>query len=117
MNRYRDLEIWKRSFKMTIDIYNATKTFPKEEIYGLRSQIRRSAVSVPSNIAEGAGRKGNNEFLQFLSIAYGSLCELETQVLIAKELNYMNVEIAENLETEIGQIQKMTYALMKKFSG
>jgi four helix bundle protein len=117
MNRYRDLEIWKRSFKMTIDIYNATKTFPKEEIYGLRSQIRRSAVSVPSNIAEGAGRKGNNEFLQFLSIAYGSLCELETQVLIAKELNYMNVEIAENLETEIGQIQKMSYALMKKLSG
>lgn len=76
--------------ELVTDIYKATASFPKDEIYGLTSQIRRSAVSVPSNIAEGAGRKGKNEFRHFLHIALGSLSELETQLLIAHNIGYLN---------------------------
>jgi four helix bundle protein len=82
------LEAWKLSRKLVTDIYKLTKSFPKEEMFGLTAQIRRSAVSVPSNIAEGAARSGSREFAQFLSIARGSLSELDTQLLIAADLGY-----------------------------
>jgi four helix bundle protein len=86
-------------------IYKITKDFPKNEIYGLSQQMRRCAVSIPSNIAEGYGRYYNKEYKQFLSIAYGSLCELETQYLLSVDLGYVNKdEIAENLIKEVGSM-------------
>ncbi len=83
------LEVWKLSRTLVTDIYKLTKSFPKEEVFGLTAQIRRSAVSIPSNIAEGAARSGSKEFAQFLSIARGSASELDTQLLIAADLGYI----------------------------
>lgn len=83
------LEAWKESRELVKDVYKLTQSFPREEIFGLAAQIRRSAVSIPSNIAEGAARTGGKEFLQFLNIARGSLSELETQLLIATDLGYI----------------------------
>lgn len=89
---YRQLVAWQKAMELVKDVYEITKNFPKEEIYGLTSQIRRAAVSIPSNIAEGQGRDSTKEFLHHLSIAYGSLMETETQILIAENLNYLNAE-------------------------
>jgi four helix bundle protein len=89
---YRQLIAWQKSIELVQSIYEITKDFPKEEIYGLTSQIRRAAVSVPSNIAEGQGRDSTKEFLHHLSIAYGSLMETKTQILIAGNLNYLKAE-------------------------
>jgi four helix bundle protein len=89
---HKNLDIWKLSMDLVEIIYKLTSNFPKEEIYGLTSQLRRSAISIPSNIAEGAARKGNNETLQFLYVSLGSLSELETQYLIAKRLEYFTEE-------------------------
>ena len=120
MKKYKDLNVWKKAMKLTIDVYKTTRQFPKYELYGLTSQIRRSAVSMPSNIAEGAGRtyrkKGTNkEFSRFLDIALGSSAELETQLILAHELEYMNNEIFLQLSGDIEEIQKMLYGLQKSF--
>ncbi|MDZ7807763.1 MAG: four helix bundle protein [Gracilimonas sp.] len=114
MNKYKNLEIWKRSVALATDVYNVTKSFPNEEKYGITSQIRRCSVSVPSNIAEGAGRGSKKEFKRFLNIAYGSIYELETQLLISINLGYLKTEIHEELSKEIDQIQKMIYSFSKK---
>lgn len=89
---YRQLIAWQKAMELVRQIYETTKNFPKEEVYGLTSQIRRAAVSVPSNIAEGQGRDSTKEFLHHLSIAYGSLMETETQILIAGSLNYLKAD-------------------------
>ena len=86
---HHKLEAWKRSRELVLSIYTLTQNFPKEEMFGLTSQMRRAAVSIPSNIAEGAARTGDKEFAQFLNIARGSLSELETQLLIASDLGYI----------------------------
>ena len=86
--RHHELLVWQESMALVKDIYTLTSHFPKEELYSLTNQMRRAAVSIPSNIAEGAGRTGSKEFLQFLSIARGSLSELETQILISDSLGY-----------------------------
>ena len=83
IRNHKDLEVWKKSMDLVSNIYKITESFPNKEIYGLTNQIRRSAVSVPSNIAEGAARSSKKEFIQFLYIALGSLAELETQMIIA----------------------------------
>jgi four helix bundle protein len=85
---YRDLIVWQKAMELVMLVYRSTKSLPKEEVYGLMSQMRRAAVSIPSNIAEGQGRNTKRDFRNFLSIAMGSLRELETQILIAKGLNY-----------------------------
>lgn len=87
--KHHDLIVWQEAMALVKEIYKVTADFPKDEIYALTSQMRRAAVSVPSNIAEGAARTGDKEFLQFLSIARGSLSELETQILIAHDLGYL----------------------------
>ena len=87
---HHNLEAWQRALKLVKTIYSATASFPKSELYGLTSQMRRAAVSIPSNIAEGAARETPAEFLRFLTIARGSLSELETQILIAKDLGYLD---------------------------
>jgi four helix bundle protein len=89
---YRELIVWQKAMKLVQSIYSLTKDFPKEEVYALTSQIRRAAVSIPSNIAEGQGRDSTKEFLHHLSIAYGSLMEVETQILIAQSLEYLKSE-------------------------
>jgi four helix bundle protein len=90
IRNFRDLDVWKKGMEIVRDVYVATSTFPKEEIYGLSNQMRRSSVSVPSNIAEGFNRLHNKEYKQFLYIALGSCVELETLIEIAAELKYMN---------------------------
>ena len=89
MRRHHELQVWREAIELVEEAYRLTSAFPREELYGLTSQMRRAAVSVPSNIAEGAARQSEREFLQFLIIARGSLSELETQVLIAEKLGYM----------------------------
>ena len=101
LKNHKDLECWKTSMDFVDDVYLLTKKFPKEELYGLSSQLRRSAISIPSNIAEGAGRKNPAEFIQFLHIALGSLSESETQLLIAERQGYLKLDpgISEKLTT------------------
>ncbi|PKN75795.1 MAG: four helix bundle protein [Candidatus Cloacimonetes bacterium HGW-Cloacimonetes-2] len=109
---YRDLDVWKLSLHFVSDVYKLTANFPKHEVYGLSSQLQRAAVSIPSNIAEGSGRKSTKEFVQFLYIAKGSLLEIETQLEIAKILNYIE-EIGVNLET-IKRLRSMLNGLINK---
>jgi four helix bundle protein len=98
--KHHQLEVWQEAIALVKDVYRLTAKFPQQENYGLASQIRRAAISVPSNIAEGAGRTGDKEFLKFLSVARGSLSELETQLIIAKELGYLadDTEIAARVD-------------------
>jgi len=100
MKTHKDLEVWKESIELVKQIYGTTKEFPKEEIYGLTSQIKRCAVSIPANIAEGAARRTRKEFINFLYISLGSLSELETLLLVAKKVKIMsnNTEIFNNIE-------------------
>ncbi len=113
LKNYKDLKVWQKAYQFCITIYKVTKHFPKEERYGLTSQIRRSAVSIPSNIAEGYGRKTMPEYIQSLFIAYGSECELETQILLSKDLGYIKAEDFEVLQKDIGEIERMLKALIK----
>jgi four helix bundle protein len=110
---FKDLKIWQRSMDLCENIYNLLESFPSPEKYGLVSQISRTAVSIPSNIAEGHERSGSKDFLRFLSIALGSLAELETQLLIAKRLKFLKEE-NESLFNEIYEIGKMINALNNK---
>ncbi len=107
VKNYRDLIVWQKAMDLVVLVYQAAADFPKEELFGLRAQTRRAAVSAPSNIAEGQGRRTTREFLNFLSIAHGSLREVETQVLIAGRLKYLSdkkVEGVLNLAAEVGRL-------------
>ena len=110
IKNHKDLEVWKKSMDLVSNIYKITESFPNKELYGLTNQIRRAAVSIPSNIAEGAARNSKKEFIQFLYIALGSLSELETQIIIANRLEYLN-----NLDTlleDLKFIQKLINGLI-----
>jgi len=115
-NNYRDLNVWKKAIQLVKMIYKASQNFPKSEIYGLTSQIRRAAVSVPSNVAEGQMRGTKTEFKRFLDIAKGSLAELETQVTIAKELDYIKGKVESELLEESNHIIRMLQNLKKSLS-
>jgi four helix bundle protein len=115
MHNYKELVIWKRAIKLTVDIYKISKEFPSDEKFGLISQMRRSSVSIPSNIAEGAGRRTDGEFANFLGIALGSVCELETQLFVAHELEYLKDDDFMSLTSELTEIQKMLYSFILKF--
>jgi len=110
---FKDLIVWQKSYKLVLEIYKVTKDFPKSETYGLSQQMRKSTVSIPSNIAEGYGRKHKAEYNQFLSIAYGSLLELETQSLLANDLKYVSKnETVEKLLKEVGSmLYRMLYPI------
>jgi four helix bundle protein len=97
LKSYSELIAWQKAMDLVQTIYETVRVFPKEEIYGLTSQLKRAAVSVPSNIAEGQGRKSAREFIHHLSIAYGSLMEVEAQILIAVRLEYLSQQIAEQI--------------------
>lgn len=113
MKTHKDLDVWKKSMELVTAVYQQTKPFPKEEMYGLTNQIRRSAVSIPSNIAEGAARNHIKEYVQFLYIALGSASELETQLLIAKNLNYIDEQQSGILISSNESIRKMLIGLIK----
>lgn len=104
---YQDLEVWKKAMELVTQVYVVSKRFPSDELYGLTSQIRRSSVSIPSNIAEGRGRRSTKDFLRFLNIAYGSLAELETQLMIADNLSYLENETANALLKEASRVGRM----------
>ena len=114
IKNFQDLRIWQIGIEVVKDIYILTKKFPKEELYGLTSQMRRSAVSIPSNIAEGFRRYHNKEYKQFLYIALGSCAELETQIIIANELDYINETNKTELIEKIKYICRMTVKLIQK---
>jgi four helix bundle protein len=111
---HKDLDVWKEAVMLVKKIYELTSVFPKEEIYGLTSQIRRAVVSIPSNIAEGAARNSRKEFIQFLYIALGSCAELDTQLIIAKELGYIN-ECQSLLFEDLEKIKSKILGLIRYF--
>jgi four helix bundle protein len=108
----QELKIWQKSMAIVLDIYRLTKSFPSEEKFGLVSQMRRAAVSVPSNIAEGNGRKSDKEFQQFLIIARGSLCELETQIIISKNLGFVSEDMI--ILEKLSELHKMLHVFSKR---
>lgn len=108
---HKQLDVWQMSMELVLEIYKLTQNFPKEELYGLTSQIRRSAVSIPSNIAEGCARQTAKETVQFLHICLGSIAELETQLIIADKLNYFN--LSKELSDNLINIRKMAIGLIK----
>jgi len=109
---YRDLKVWQKGIELVKLIYLLTRDFPKHETYGLTSQIQRSAVSVPSNIAEGQTRNSTADFQRFLFIAQGSLSEVDTQIVIAQELGYLERAKGQDVEARILELRKMLYALI-----
>lgn len=113
MKNFKNLKVWQKGIKIVADVYKSVNRFPKEELYGLTSQIKRSAISIPSNIAEGSGRGTDKEFNRFLDIALGSSFELETQLIIAKELAYISEEDFLDISTKLDEVQRMITGLQK----
>lgn len=113
INSYRELEVWREAVTMAVDCYRLTDTFPRHELYGLASQLQRAAVSVPANIAEGHGRWSRKEFVRFLSIAHGSLAELETHLNIAAELDYLQPESLEAIWERTARVGRMLHGLRR----
>jgi len=116
VKNYRELIVWQRAMEIVEMVYTLTKEFPNDERFGLTSQVRRAAVSIPSNIAEGQARDSTAEFLRFLSIAQGSRAEVETQLLIASQLGYATRESIEPVLDKLEEVKRMTYSLKKKLS-
>lgn len=112
MKTHKDLDVWKKAVDFVTDLYKLTQDFPKEELYGLTSLMRRAAISIPSNIAEGNARQGNKELVQFLYIALGSVVELDTQLIIARNLSYINEEKFIQLIVKLEEIAKMLNGLI-----
>lgn len=111
MHQFKELKVWQKSMDLVVDIYNVTTNFPTDEKFGLTSQLRRCAVSIPSNIVEGAGRDSDKEFLYFLSIALGSSFELETQLILSQRLNLLTKQNLEDLLSLNNYVQNMIVKL------
>jgi four helix bundle protein len=109
---YKDLDVWKKSFAFSLEIYKTTAAFPSEEKFGIISQLRRAAVSIPSNIAEGWSRKSTKSYIQFLNVAVGSVAEAETLLLLSFELKYISNEAKQNLVSLLNEIARMLNALI-----
>ncbi len=114
MSTFRDLKIWEKAMDIVTKVYRDTNDFPKEEIYGLTSQIRRACISIPSNIAEGYGRKGKKEYLRFLNIAMSSLFEVQTQLQISKNLKYISEDKFETMYEETRELERMLSSYNRK---
>ncbi len=113
MKTHKDLDVWKKAIEFVTAIYKITSTFPKNELYGLTSQIRRASVSIPSNIAEGSARHHDNEYRQFLYVSLGSAAELETQLIISMNLGYLDNENSKALISDLNIISRMIQGLIK----
>lgn len=116
MQAFRDLKVWNKAHEFTLDVYKQSAAFPRDEIYGLTSQLRRSAMSIAANIAEGCGRNGSNELRHFLEIAMGSASEVEYHLLLARDLGFLRNENHATLDDRICEIKRMLSALIKKLS-
>ena len=114
MKEFKRLTVWEKAHQLALAIYSVTATFPKEEIYGLRSQMRRCAASVPANIAEGCGRTGNGDFRRFLNIAAGSAFELEYFLLLSRDLSFISSQLHEVLAEDTHRVQRMLASLLRK---
>ena len=114
---FKDLKVWQKSYNLVLGIYKAAKYFPSEEKFRLTSQIRRAAVAIPSNIAEGYARRYLKQYIYFLYIAYGSGAELETQLMLAKDLEYLKEDIFKDLIERYYEIERMLMALIKSLEG
>lgn len=112
MESYKNLTVWKKSVDLVTHIYTLTKLFPKEELYGLTSQMRRTAVSIPSNIAEGRSKRSTKEYVRFINIASGSAAELETQLIIAENLGFTDKEKITSVMNELAEVGKMLHGLI-----
>lgn len=115
-NSYRDLIVWQKSIELVTEIYKVTKKFPREEIYGLTSQMRRCAVSIPSNIAEGRNRSTKKDYVQFLRIAYGSGAELETQITICKRIEETKQQSYTIIDSLLNEVMKMLNSMIQKLT-
>lgn len=112
MQDYKSLKVWEKAHQLVLDIYKATYNFPKEELFGLVSQLRRAAVSIPTNIAEGTSRKSRKDFIRFLEIAFGSAKEVEYELFLSNDLKYIQNEIFTKLDNQIKEIKKMLVGLI-----
>ena len=114
MKDFRKLLVWEKSHKLTLDIYRVTSLFPREELYGLTSQIRRASVSIPANIAEGCGRDSERELLRFMRIAMGSSSELEYELLLAQDLGFISDEEFNKIQGDLVEVRKMLNAFIQR---
>jgi four helix bundle protein len=114
MKDFRQLEVWRLAQELALAVYRQTAHFPKEERYGLTDQMRRAAVSVPTNLAEGCGRSGDAEFARFVQIAFGSACELESLLLLCRDLGLLSIADHEMIENRLVSVKRMLTALLKK---
>ena len=114
MKSFRDLKVWQKSHELNLAVYKVTTTFPKDELYGLTSQMRRAGASIPANIAEGCGRGGHAEFGHFLQIAMGSASELEYHILMARDLNLLDGRSYEQLTEKVGEVKRMLASIIRK---
>jgi four helix bundle protein len=114
MRDFRDLKVWEKAHQIVLEVYGITCEFPKEELYGLVSQMRRSASSIPTNIAEGCGRGSEADFARFLQIAMGSACEIEYQLLLSRDLHFIDKNTYEQLDLKITEVKRMLTALIQK---
>ena len=116
LKSFKELKVWQKSYDLCLNMYRITKAFQHEERYGLSSQMRRSAVSIPSNIAEGYGRKTTIDYVRMLYISYGSVCELETQILLAGDLGFIEKEVLASVKRDIAEVERMLKALIKSLN-
>lgn len=116
MKDFRNLEVWEKAHQTTLTVYKHTQTFPKEEMFGLTNQMRRASVSIPSNIAEGCGRGSDAELGRFSQIAMGSASELEYQILLSKDLEYIKEDVYKELSDKIVEVKKMLTSFIKKLN-
>lgn len=114
MRDFRKLQVWEKSHALTLAVYKKTDNFPKSEMIGLTSQIRRAVISIPMNIAEGCGRKSQKEFLYFLNVAFGSASELQYLIFLSSELNYLDKTLVKQILSEITEIKKMLFSFINK---
>ncbi len=114
MRDFREIKVWAKAHSLTLEIYKITANFPREEIYGLTSQLRRSSASVPANIAEGFGRGGNTELARFLQIGMGSASEVEYHILLARDLNLLSKAIYDDLDRRVVEVKRMLASLLLK---
>jgi four helix bundle protein len=114
MKDFKELKVWQKAHKTVLNIYNHTSGFPKDEIYGLTSQMRRAVVSIASNIAEGCGRSGDAELARFFQIAMGSASELEYHILLSRDLNFLDEEKYEELTNDVAEIKRMLASFISK---
>lgn len=114
MKDYKDLKVWEKGHELALAIYKATASFPKEERYGLTSQIRRACASIPANIAEGCGRSGDAEFARYIQIATGSASETEYHLLLSRDLGFLKEKEYQSLSSEVTKLKRMLIALLKK---